>query len=288
MTRLGVALIWLLRFLPLPVLARVGEGFGLVLYALGRERRRVARTNLALCFPDASAAEREALVREAFMSFARSLLERGIAWWSSAARIQRLVQIEGLEHFLAHQGRPVILLAPHFVALDMGWARLTSEYSLTSMYSNQKNPLFNRIMYEGRLRFGGQLFSRQEGLRPVVRLLRQGRPFYYLPDLDYGPNDAVFVPFFGVSAATITGLSRLAALSKAVVIPCVTRFQPGGRGYVTRFYPAWEGFPGEDIEQDTRRMNAFIEDCVREAPGQYFWLHKRFKTRPAGEARFYP
>lgn len=288
MIRIGLFAVWLLHFLPLSLLAPIGEGLGVLLYWLGRERRQVARINLRLCFPEMSDAAREKLVRRHFRAFARSVLERGILWWSSKARIQQLVRIEGLEHWQAVKDRPVIWLAPHFVGLDMGGVRLTSEFPLVSMYSNQKNPVFNRVLYRSRTRFGTtRLASRQDGIRPIVKGLKEGLPFYYLPDMDYGERDAVFVPFFGVQAATITGLSRLAKLSGAAVVPCVTRQLPGGAGYVLKFYPAWQDFPGASVEADTRRMNAFIEDCVKEMPEQYFWLHKRFKTRPQGEARFY-
>lgn len=288
MARLGIFLIWLLHFLPLGVLARCGAGFGWLLYAFGRERRRVARTNLRLCFPEMPAAERERLVRRHFRAFGRSLLERGILWWSPEARIRRLIRLEGLEHWRAVAGRPAILLAPHFVGLDMGGVRLTTEFRLVSMYSKQKNPLFDALLLHSRTRFGNSpMASRQDGLKPVVRAMRQGLPFYYLPDMDFGARDAVFVPFFGVPAATITGLSRLAKITGAAVVPAITRQLPGGAGYALKFYPAWEGFPGADAEGDTRRMNAFIEERVREMPEQYFWLHKRFKTRPPGEKKFY-
>ncbi len=285
MTRLGLALIWLLHFLPLPLLARIGEGFGWLLYVLGRERRRVARVNLRLCFPGLPEGERERRVQAAFRNFGRSLLERGLAWWASPARLKRLVRVEGMEHLAALDGRPVILLAPHFVGLDMGWTRLTLERPLASMYSHQKDPLFDRRMLAGRSRFHAPvLVSRQEGLRPVLRAMKDGRPFYYLPDLDYGPKDALFVPFFGVPAATVTALPRLAALAGAVVVPCVTRMEPGGRGYTVTVHPSWETYPTDDLAADVRRMNAFIESQVEILPDQYFWLHKRFKTRPAGEA----
>ena len=288
MVRIGLFVVWLLHFLPLPVLAPIGEAFGMLLYWFGRERRRVARTNLRLCFPDRDDKDRERLVRLHFRAFGRSVLERGILWWSSRRRIQRLVRIEGIEHWHAVKDKPVIWLAPHFVGLDMGGVRLTSEFPLVSMYANQKNPVFNRVLYRSRTRFGmTRLASRQEGIRPIVKGLKDGLPFYYLPDMDYGPRDAIFVPFFGVPAATITGLSRLARLAGASVVPCVTRQLSGGRGYVLKFYPAWQNFPGESVEEDTRRMNRFIEECVLEMPEQYFWLHKRFKTRPPGEERYY-
>jgi len=288
MTRLGLALIWLLHWLPLVVLAPIGRGAGLLLYALAFERRRVVMTNLRLCFPELRDAQRAALARQHFAAFGRSLLEHGILWWGSRKRVLDLVQIEGLEHWHAVRDRPVIWLAPHFVGLDMGGIRLTAEYPLVSVYSKQKNPAFDAVLLHGRTRLGPtELYSRQDGIRPVAKAIKSGLPFYYLPDMDFGERDSIFVPFFNTSAATITGLARIAALTGAAVVPAVTAQLPGGGGYVLRFYPAWENYPGDDPAADTRRMNAFIEERVREMPEQYYWLHKRFKTRPPGEARFY-
>ncbi|MBI2295776.1 MAG: lipid A biosynthesis acyltransferase [Betaproteobacteria bacterium] len=288
MTRLGLAVIWLLHFLPLRLLAPLGRALGLAFYALGRERRRVALTNIELCFPQWSEAERRGLARRHFQAFGRGVVEHGILWWSSKGRVQRLVRIEGLEHWRAVADRPVIWLAPHFIGLDMGGIRLGSEYRVVSVYSRQKDREFDAVLYRGRTRFvTPELYSRQQGIRPVVKAMRQGLPFYYLPDMDFGERDSIFVPFFGVPAATITGLARIARLADAVVVPAVTRQLPGAGGYALTFYPAWRDFPSDDDERDARRMNAFIEERVREMPEQYFWLHKRFKTRPPGEARFY-
>lgn len=288
MIRLGLAMVWLLHLLPLPLLAAVGRGMGLLLYPLARERRNVTLVNLRLCFPELSGAERKRIARRHFQSVARAFLEHGILWWSSKARIQKLVRIEGLEHWQAVADKPVIWLAPHFVGLDMGGSRIITEWKGISMYGKQKNAAFDRVLLNGRTRFVEPvLFSRQDGIRAVVKAMRSGLPFYYLPDMDFGPRDAVFVPFFNARAATITGLARMARLARAVVVPAVSRQLPGGQGYVLRFYPAWENFPTDDIEADTRRMNAFIEERVREMPEQYYWLHKRFKTRPPGEASPY-
>jgi KDO2-lipid IV(A) lauroyltransferase len=288
MTRIALAFVWLLHWLPLPLLAAVGRGFGRLLFLLGRERREVTLTNLRLCFPQLGEAERLDLARRHFEAFGRSVLERGILWWSGRNRIQRLVRIEGIEHWRAVADRPVIWLAPHFVGLDMGGVRLTTEFPLVSMYSRQKNPLVDRLLLHSRTRFGNSpMASRQDGLKPVVREMRKGLPFYYLPDMDFGARDAVFVPFFGVPAATITAMSRLAKITGAAVVPCVTRQLPGGKGYVATFHPAWRDFPSGDVEADTRRMNAFIEAEVLKMPEQYYWLHKRFKTRPPGEKRVY-
>jgi KDO2-lipid IV(A) lauroyltransferase len=288
MARAGLALVWLLHFLPLNVLAKLGEWIGMLIFVLGHERREVARTNLHLCFPYWSEDKRETILRRHFRAFGRNLLEHGILWWSSRERIKKLVRIEGMENWQAVRNQPVIWLAPHFVGLDMGGSRLHAEFSGISMYSRQKNSLVNALLLHGRTRFGKSiLVSRQEGIRPVIRALRKGAPLYYLPDMDYGPRDSLFVPFFGVSAATIPTLSRLAHMTGAKVVPCVTRQLPGGAGYVLRFYPAWEDFPGDSVEADTRRMNAFIEERVLEMPEQYYWLHRRFKTRPPGEPKPY-
>ena len=288
MTRLVIFLLWLLHFLPLPVLVWFGNSLGLLLYALAAERRRVADTNLRLCFPETSQTERTRLVRRNFMAFGRSLVERSILWWSSGERIKSLVRVKGLEYYQAVESGPVILLAPHFVALDVGGSWLSQYGDMFSVYSNQKNPHFHTKLLEGRTRFGNQLLiSRQQGLRPVVKALRKGLSFYYLPDQDLAIKDALFIPFFGVSAATLTTVSRLAEMTGARVVPCITRMLPHGQGYELQFYPAWEGYPTGDLAADTRRVNEFIEQRVLEMPEQYFWLHKRFKTRPEGEKRFY-
>ncbi|MDH4285093.1 MAG: lipid A biosynthesis acyltransferase [Gallionellaceae bacterium] len=288
MTRFGFALLWLLHFLPLPVLAGFGNGLGFLLYILAAERRMVAHTNLRLCFPEMSQRERTRLVRRNFMAFGRSLVERSILWWASGERIKSLVQIKGLEHYQAVEKGPVILLAPHFVALDVGGSWLSQYGDMFSVYSNQKNPVFHAKLLEGRSRFGNQLLiSRQQGLRPVVKALRKGLSFYYLPDQDLSIKDALFIPFFGVPAATLNTVSRLVEMTGARVVPIVTRMLPHGQGYELQFYPAWENYPTGDDVADTRRMNEFIEQRVLEIPEQYFWLHKRFKTRPEGEKRFY-
>jgi KDO2-lipid IV(A) lauroyltransferase len=288
LTRLALGLVWLLHLMPLALLAPVGRGFGLLLYALAAERRRVALANLRLCMPELTDDQRRRIARGHFQAFGRSLLERGIVWWSTRARVMRCVRIEGLEHWEAVRDRPVIWFAPHFVGLDMGGTRLAAEYHAVSVYSRQKNPVFDAILYHGRTRFvKPELYSRQDGIRPVVKAMRRKLPFYYLPDMDFGPRDSLFIPFFGVTAATIPGLHRIARLAGAVVVPVITTQLPGGQGYVLRFYPPWEDFPGDDEVADTRRMNAFIEARVREHPEQYFWAHKRFKTRPPGEPSVY-
>jgi Kdo2-lipid IVA lauroyltransferase/acyltransferase len=288
MTRVAIFLLWLTHFLPLPLLALLGRGLGLLIYAFVGERRHVTLTNLRLCFPEWHENRRKRAARLHFQAFGRAFVEHGMLWWSSKERLQRLIRVEGVEHWQAVADRPVIWLAPHFVGLDMGGTRIITEWQGVSVYSHQKDPVLDRILLRGRTRFVTPvLFSRQDGIRPVVRAVRRGLPLYYLPDMDLGSRDSIFVPFFGVAAATVTGLARIAQLAGAVVVPAVTRQLPGGMGYVLKFYPAWSDFPTGNLAADVRRMNAFIEERVREMPEQYFWLHKRFKTRPPGEDKFY-
>lgn len=289
-TQLSVFILWLLHWLPLSVLSRVGEALGEVLYVLAAPRRKVVHINLRLCFPELSDEQRRRMARAHFRATTRSILERGILWWGSAERIRRTVTLSGTEHIAAAKaaGKPIILLAPHFVGLDMGGTRITMDYDIVSIYSMQNNPILNHWLLHGRSRFGNQLLlSRQDGVRHTVKGMKEGRPFYYLPDMDYGPKDSVFVPFFGVSTATITGLSRLAKMAGAVVIPCITTQRPGGGGYHTRCLPAWPDFPSADAVADTAYMNQQIEQWIAEQPEQYYWVHKRFKTRPPGDPRFY-
>lgn len=286
LVRAGLALLRLLARLPFGALRAIGEVTGDLLWLLARPRRRVTLTNLALCFPQWSPARRRAVARAHFRAYARSFLDRFVFWFEPEARLRALVELRGVEHFLPWLGKPVILLAPHFVGLDAGGARYQADFTGASMYANQKSRVLTDAITAGRNRFGtARLLLRNDGMRPALRLIRQGVPFYFLPDMDLGPRDAVFVPFFGVPAATVTSLARLARATGAVVIPLVT--QMTDTGYVARFYPAWEDYPGEDLEAATRRMNAFIEERVCEMPEQYLWSHKRFKTRPPGEPGFY-
>ena len=290
MSRLVIGLIWLLHWLPLVLLARVGSGFGRLLYWVVVPRRKVALTNLRLCFPELSEPERRALARRNFALIGRSMLERGLAWWASPERLRATVRIEGLAHLqrLRAEGRPVLLLAPHFLGLDMAGTRLTLEGDFVSVYSPQKDKVFDHWLHHGRSRFNDQLLlSRHDGVRATVKAMKSGRPFYYLPDLDYGRKESIFVPFFGVQAATITGLPRLARLAGAAVVPCITRILPGGQGYLLDIDAPWAVYPSDDVEADTRRMNAWLEGVIRTMPEQYYWVHRRFKTRPEGEPRIY-
>ncbi|MDR2187483.1 MAG: lipid A biosynthesis acyltransferase [Azonexus sp.] len=285
-----VALLWLLHFLPLPLLAAIGRGLGRALMPFFKKRQAVVALNLAWCFPELDETARRDLARRHFAGLGRSFLERGVLWWASRRRLEKLIQVVGEEHLQAElaAGRPVILLAPHFLGLDAGGVAIAMRHDVVSFYAAQSNPLFNRLLLRGRQRFGDQqLLSRKEGLRATVKAMKSGRPFYYLPDLNARPRDAVFVPFFGKPAATVSALSRLARVADAVVLPCVTRMSPGSQGYRLEIGEPWPDFPTSDAVADTARMNLWLEGVIRTMPEQYYWVHRRFKTRPPGEARPY-
>jgi KDO2-lipid IV(A) lauroyltransferase len=286
--RLLLGLMWLLHWLPLPLLGRLGEMVGSLLFIVMGERRHIALTNLRLCMPELSEAERYALARSHFQDYARSVLERSVLWWAPAARLRRLIQVEpGLPLDDIAAG-PVILLCPHFVCLDVAGVAASLDIAGCSIYTAQRNPVFDRALRRGRNRFQpAQLFSRADGIKPILRAMRNRLPYFMLPDMDFGSRDALFVPFFGMPAATLTAPARIAAATGAKVIPVVATFLPRYRGWKVRFYPPWENYPGDDLAVATRRMNAFIEERVREAPAEYFWAHKRFKTRPPGAPDVY-
>lgn len=284
----SVGLLWLLHWLPLSLQAAIGNALGWLLALLPGKRRHVVATNLALCFPDTPKRARDRWLRQTYQASMRAVLEHGLLWWGSEARLRRLVRIDNPDAVMGDGVRPVIWLAPHFVGLDMGGVRLTMDRQIASMYAPSKNPASDWLMLRGRSRFHAPvLIAKSDGIKPVLKALKAHLPFYYLPDQDQGRLNAVFVPFFGIQAATLSALPRLAKLTGAQIVPVITRQLPGGQGYAVRFYPPWDNFPSDDVEADVARMNAFIEDRIREMPPQYLWLHRRFKTRPEGDASLY-
>jgi len=287
--KLAFALLWLIRLLPMWAIGLLADGIGRIAYGLAADRRKVGLTNLRLCFPEMSEAERERLIRQNFSYMIRLALEYGVAWWSSAERIRKLVTIKNLHivEELRAKGEDIILFYPHFVGFEMCVFALNQVLPLVSVYSQQKNDTLDAQIYAGRQRYNNcYIVPRNEGLRSIIKAMRKDHtPFLYLPDQDFGARDSVFVKFFEKDAATITGLSRISKLARARVVPLIAR-RVGNR-FELEFYPAWENYPTDDVVADTRRMNAFLEERIREVPSQYFWLHKRFKTRPEGEDRLY-
>jgi KDO2-lipid IV(A) lauroyltransferase len=289
--RLLLGVLWCLHLLPLSALAALGNGTGRMLYALAGARRKVALRNLELCFPELSSKERERLAREHFRWLGRSLLERSLLWFAPAERLKGMIQIEGDVKLAERSPRPVMWLVPHFMGLDVAGVAvlLFQDQYACSMYQTQSNPVMDDIIRKGRLRFGekAEIFPRSDKALPLIRAIRKGHAFFNLPDMDFGERDAAFVPFFGVPAATLLAPSRMARALDMVVQPVVAEMLPGGQGYKVRFGDPLPGFPTDDAVADTAAMNRWIEGEIRRNPAQYLWVHKRFKTRPAGEPSLY-
>jgi Kdo2-lipid IVA lauroyltransferase/acyltransferase len=289
-TRLLLALLWLVHWLPAGLQSALGGALGSLLYGVAGSRRRVALRNLELCFPDKPAAERAALAREHFGWLGRSFVERGLIWHASRERLDRLIDIEGDVMFAQNHDGPVMWLVPHFVALEAAGlaVQLRQTRRVASIYQAQSNPVFDAAVRAGRERFANSvLFSRRDSAKPLIRAVKQDRMvFFNLPDMDFGPKDSTFVPFFGVPAATLLAPSRMARLLGMAVQPVVAEMKAGG-GWRVRFLEPWTDWPTDDAEADTRRMNEWIEAEVRRNPAQYLWVHKRFKTRRPGEASLY-
>lgn len=285
--RLGIGFMRLLARLPLSWVRGLGWALGQVLHTVAGRRRRIARANWAACFPEQSERERDAAVRRHFVFFAQAWLDRSWLWEAPDAVVKRRLVLKG--NLAAFDGdKPTVIFAPHFVGLDAGGLALTAKLPrrFCTVYAEQVNADIDRWMAAGRQRFGRpHVVNKRQGLRPIVAAVRDGFPLYLLPDMDHGDRDAVFVPFFGVKAATVTSLPRLARLGKAQVVPVLTRLVP--EGYEVTVLPAWDGYPGGTVEEDTAEMNRQLEAFVRTMPEQYYWVHKRFKTRPPGEPPFY-
>lgn len=275
------------RHLPLSWLRALGAVLGWLLYVLVGRRRRIAEVNLGLCFPQQDSAQRRRMVRQHFVLFAQAWLDRGWLWEGAPELVRRRLRLRGAVHELQSTA-PTLLFAPHFVGMDAGWIGLTAhvERRFCGLYARQRNPVMDQWMAEGRRRFGEpHIVAKSAGLKALVGALRAGEPLYLLPDMDYGPRDSVFVPFYGISAATIPSLSRFARMGGARVLPILSRLTP--EGYDITVLPPWQDFPTEDVLADTTRMNQLLQQWIDETPEQYYWVHKRFKTRPAGEASFY-
>jgi len=288
--RFLLAALWLVHWLPLSWQSLLGRAVGAIAWALAGSRRRIALRNLEMCLPEKTEAERLAIAREHFGWVGRSLLERGLLWYASPERLKRLIHVEGEVGLADATKRPVMWLVPHFLALDVAGAAVQLNIARpgASIYQAQSDPVFDAAMRRGRLRFGNaKIFARDETARPLMRAIRDGAGFFNLPDMDFGERDAAFVPFFGVPAATLLAPSRMARALNMSVQPVVGEMLDGGGGFRVRFLPPLKDFPTDDPVADTLRINHWIEEEVRRNPAQYLWVHKRFKTRPAGEPGFY-
>jgi KDO2-lipid IV(A) lauroyltransferase len=278
---LGAGALWCVAQLPYPIAIRIGAVIGMLLYPFAARRRRIVAVNLRLCFPELSASERRALARKNFRYTGRALVEMALSWWAPPSTLPRLARFQGLEHLQAAQarGRGVLLIGGHFTAMEMA-GRLTGlQTRVDTIYRRNKNPVFEHLTGRFRQRHYGRPIPRDD-MRTLVRRLRQGHVVWYPPDQDYGRRHAVFVPFFGRPAATVSATSRIARMSGATVLPIAFYGRDDASGYDIVFRPPLDDYPSDDPAADAARLNRFFEEAVRRAPEQYLWVHRRFKTRP--------
>ena len=286
-SKLGILFMRAIAPLPLPWVRALGRWLGLFLHAVVGSRRKVVDTNLRLCFPQWSDTQRRQAAREVFVHVAQSFLDRAWLWHADPEVVRRRIVLTGAVRELAGT-EPAIVFAPHFVGLDAGVTGLTQQLPrrFIGIYTRQSNPVVDAWVLQGRHRFGGaRPMSRSEGVREIVAALRAGDVMYLLPDMNFGPEESIFVPFYGVAAATVPSLSRFARLGRAKVVPVVTKLTPAG--YEVRIHEAWPGFPTGDLVADTALMNLRLQEYIDAMPSQYYWVHKRFKTRPPGEPGVY-
>jgi KDO2-lipid IV(A) lauroyltransferase len=285
--RLWIGLINTTANWPQRARTRLGAILGDLLWWVVVPRRRVTLANLRACFPGMPEEERRRIARQCFRNLARSAIDHSVLWLRDRAEVERYVRVTGVEHLLSADNRPLIAIAPHFAGLDAGGIRLNAVVRGASIYSRMKNRVWDEWVLKGRRRFSDPVLFARQGLdmRSVVRTVRDGLPLYYLPDMDLGATNSIFVPFFGVPAATIPMVSRIARMTGAKIVMTVTEMTDDG--YVLHVEPPWTGFPGASVEEDTLRMNREIERWVMRMPDQYLWTHKRFKTRPQGSSAIY-
>jgi KDO2-lipid IV(A) lauroyltransferase len=279
----------LVTVLPYRVLLFLGQIIGIFLYLLPTRRKHIARINIELCFPELNKAAQTSLLKDNFLSMGIALMEVGMAWWWSKERLQKLVKVEGLENLDRATNEGVILLGMHFTTLEIGGAALTSAIEIDGMYKSHSNPVYDYIQLKGRVSHnidGCNLFDRRD-MRGTLKCLKAGRVLWYLPDQDYGLNQSLFAPFFGIQAATVHATSRMAKQTNASVIPVSFTRLPGAKGYKVTIESALQNFPSDDALFDTTRINQLIEKYVRQQPEQYLWVHRRFKNRPNGEKDYY-
>jgi len=282
-----IGLLRAFALLPYGLVARFGSSMGGLLYSLPSSRKRIVLTNLRLCFPGRSEDEYSRLARDNFRHVIRSYVERGIQWFGSEQALSRLVQIESKIDLQDPNAPPTIFMGFHFVGIEAGCMLYSMTYPITALYMHMSSQRMEKISKQQRGRFGAQMISRSSSARKIVKLLRSGTPVMLAADMDHGVENSVFVPFFGVAACTLTSVSRLAKLGGARVVPFITEVLPDYRGYKLTIFEPMVDFPSDDETQDARSMNAFLESQILRFPEQYYWVHRRFKSRPSGTAGVY-
>lgn len=283
---LTLLLMWLTHFLPLPVIHQLAQFIAGIL--IHTRNARTTLINIQRCFPELTPTQQKQWAKQHLAQLIQSILEIGLLWWPNPKRLNRLIELQGQHHMSALDSEPVIILTPHFVGLEMQGAYLGKRYKGVGFYTPHKNPIINQKILNARHQLGDIIMlDKKKGLRPLIRAIKNMRRLFFLPDMDFGEQTAIFVPFFNIPAATVTTLPGLCTLTGATVIPCICYQKPKGQGYVIEFQEPWKHYPTGNIEQDITRMNQFIEEQVIRFPTQYYWSHKRFRTRPSPDEPYF-
>ncbi|MBE9515598.1 MAG: lysophospholipid acyltransferase family protein [Proteobacteria bacterium] len=287
-TWLGLAVLRLLGVFPGRVRTVLGVALGEVLFRLASKRRKIAEINLSLCFPDWSIARRQQLIKRHFHAFTQCMLDYSILWWASERRLRHYFRVIGQEHIdkARKDDKSVILLTGHFTALEMGGVMSSSLGPYIGLIKPAKNKLLNWFIFNGRTRLGAHLYLRKQGMRPIVKEIKDGASFYYLPDEDHGPEKSLFVPFFATQSPSIGQASKLVGICNAVALPAYSQRKSNG-SYELIIDKPLENFPGSDVFSDTARIMKTLEANILKAPEQYMWTYKLFKTQPNYKASPY-
>jgi KDO2-lipid IV(A) lauroyltransferase len=287
--KFAIGLLKLFALLPYGLVARFGDGLGWLLYQIPSRRKRIVHINLKLCFPEWDDERRDDVAQKHFRHAIRSYLERSVQWFGSAKKLEKLIQVDSAIDLNDPDLPPTLFLGFHFVGIEAGSIFLNYSLHRTcgSLYQPMSNPALEEIAKAARGRFNAEMASRADSARIVLRWLRDRKPVMLGADMDYGTRNSTFVPFFGVPTCTLTAVGRLAKVGHAQVVPFIGEVLPNYKGYRLKVFKPWDNYPTGDDDLDARRMNAFLEEQIPHMPEQYYWVHKRFKTRPPGEPGFY-
>ena len=288
-TKFAIGLLRFLAILPYALVARFGDGLGWLLYQVPSRRRRIVHTNLSLCFPQWSDEKRAQIAQQHFRHAIRSYVERSVQWFGSQSKLEKLVQVDSAVDLTDPDLPPTLFLGLHFVGIEAGSIFLNHALGRRcgSLYQPMSNPELEAVAKAARGRFGADMASRADSARVVLRWLRDRKPVMLGADMDYGLRNSTFVPFFGVPACTLTAVGRFAKVGHAQVVPFIGEVLPNYKGYRLKVFEPWQDYPSGDDDIDARRMNAFLEQQIPRMPEQYYWVHKRFKTRPPGMPSVY-
>lgn len=286
---LALGSLWLITRLPYRAQKRIGIALGNFIYLCSPKLKHITTTNLKLCFPELSAEQIVELSKKNFASLGLGLIETAMAWWLPQQRLEQCsVTLTGIEYAeqAFTQGKGIILLSPHFTCLEMIGRLIGARYPLAAMYRPHKISAVAKIQERFRQRYGIKHIARHR-MRELLNTFNDNMAIWYAYDIDAGVKRSVFAPFFGIPTASLTAVSRLVELTGTTIIPIEFYRRNDRWGYEIKLSPPLENFPSGDLTHDAGRLNQHLENAIRHKPEQYMWQYKRFKTRPAGEARFY-